>query len=92
MMNAEPHAMHRWLQQLLGDWTCESLADMGPGEPPAHSRGTEHVRALGSLWVLCEGTGSMPGGGGEARMLMTLGREKGMLLASWKKIYFMFLS
>lgn len=34
MMNPEPHAMHRWLQQLLGDWTCESLADMGPGEPP----------------------------------------------------------
>ena len=27
MMNPEPHAMHRWLQQLLGDWTCESLAD-----------------------------------------------------------------
>ena len=49
MMNPEPHAMHRWLQLLLGDWTCESLADMGPGEPPAHSRGTEHVRALGSL-------------------------------------------
>ena len=28
MMNPEPHAMHRWLQQLLGDWTCESLAQM----------------------------------------------------------------
>jgi len=62
MMNPEPHAMHRWLQQLLGDWTCESLADMGPGEPPAHSRGTEQVRALGGLWVLCDGAGSMPGG------------------------------
>ena len=75
MMNPEPHAMHRWLQQLLGDWTCESLADMGPGEPPAHSRGTEQVRALGGLWVLCDGAGSMPGGGGEARMLMTLGYD-----------------
>ena len=46
MMNPEPHAMHRWLQQLLGDWTCESLADMGPGEPPAQSRGTEQVLSL----------------------------------------------
>lgn len=79
MMNPEPHAMHRWLQQLLGDWTCDSLADMGPGEPPAHSRGTEHVRALGNLWVLCEGAGSMPGGGGEARMLMTLDTDQKVL-------------
>lgn len=42
MMNPEPHALHRWLHQLLGDWTCTSEADMGPGQPlsaaPAPSR------------------------------------------------------
>ena len=74
MMNPEPHAMHRWLQQLLGDWTTESHCDTGPGEPPQQSTGAEHVRALGDLWVVCEGTGTMPGGG-EARMLMTLGYD-----------------
>lgn len=37
MMNPEPQAQHRWLQQMLG-----------------------------------EGTGSMPGGGGDVRMLLTL--------------------
>lgn len=85
MMNPEPHAMHRWLQQLLGEWTSESHCDTGPGEPPQQSAGTEHVRALGDLWVLCEGTGTMPGGGGEARMLMTLGYdpEKNVFRGSW---------
>ena len=61
MMNPEPMAQHRWLHQLLGDWTCESTADMGPDAPPMQGTGTEHVRALGGLWVLGEGTGTMPG-------------------------------
>lgn len=74
MMNPEPHALHRWLHQLVGDWTCTSEADMGPGQPPERGTGTEQVRALGDYWVLCEGTGTMPGGG-EARMLMTLGYD-----------------
>ena len=81
MMNAEPHAMHRWLQQLIGDWTSDANCDAPPGESgesgqPAQeqSTGSEHVRALGDLWVLCEGTGTMPGGG-EAHMLMTLGYD-----------------
>lgn len=84
MMNPEPHAMHRWLQQLLGDWTCTSAGDACPGEPPHESTGTEHVRPLGDLWVLCEGTGTMPGGG-DARMLMTLGYdpEKSVFRGTW---------
>lgn len=84
MMNPEPHPMHRWLQQLLGDWTTESSCDTGPGEPPQQATGTEHVRALGDLWVLCEGTGTMPGGG-HARMLMTLGYdpEKNVFRGTW---------
>jgi len=84
MMNPEPHVMHRWLQQLLGDWVCDSTADMGPGQPSAQGTGTEHVRALGDLWVLCEGAGTMPGGG-DARMLMTLGfdPEKNAFVGTW---------
>ena len=85
MMHPEPHAMHRWLHQLLGRWTVTSTADMGPGQPPAQSSGSEEVRALGDLWVLCEGRGTMPGGGGEARMLMTLGfdPEKNVFIGTW---------
>ena len=84
MMNPEPHAMHRWLQQLLGDWNNESSCDMGPEQPAEQAKGTEHVRALGDLWVLCEGTGTMPGGG-DARMLMTLGYDpdKSVFRGTW---------
>lgn len=85
MMNTEPHAMHRWLQQLLGDWTSTSDCDMGPGQSAEKGSGTEHVRALGDLWVVMEGAGSLPGGGGEALMQMTLGYdpEKNVFLGTW---------
>lgn len=76
MKNPESHAMHHWLRQLLGDWTIESTAEMGPGQPPVQGTGTDHVRQLGELWILCEGTGSMPGSE-DAGMLMTLGFDPG---------------
>ena len=84
MMNPEPHAMHRWLQQLLGHWTSTSDCDPPPGEPAQQSVGAEHGRTLGDLWVILEGTGTMPGGG-EARMQMTLGYdpEKNVFLGTW---------
>ena len=74
MEAVKPTPEHEWLKQLLGDWTCESTCDAGHGEPPMTSTGTEHVRQLGDLWVLGEGSGSMPGGG-DARMLITLGYD-----------------
>lgn len=84
MMNPEPQAAHRWLQQLLGDWTCQSRCDMGPGEPPMQSSGTEQVRALGELWVILEGIGTMPGGD-ETRTQMALGYdpEKKAVIGTW---------
>ncbi|MDA8456520.1 DUF1579 domain-containing protein [Acidovorax sp. GBBC 3334] len=72
MQIPEPQEQHRWLHRLEGDWTVESTADMGPGQPPAHGTGTERVRRLGALWVVCEGEGGMPGGG-PAHVRMTLG-------------------
>jgi hypothetical protein len=69
-----PQSEHNWLQQLVGEWTFEAEAVMGPGEPPMKSTGTESVRSLGGLWVVCEGNGEMPGGG-EATMILTLGFE-----------------
>lgn len=73
MMPAEPQAEHRWLQKLVGDWTYTGEAQMAPDKPAEScGSGTESVRMLGDLWVLCEGKGQMPGGA-PAGMLMTLG-------------------
>jgi hypothetical protein len=73
-MQSEPAKQHQWLQQLVGNWTFESQALTGPDKPAETSRGSESVRSLGGLWVLCEGRGEMPGGG-MATMLMTLGYD-----------------
>jgi hypothetical protein len=48
----------------------------GPDQPTEKFVGTESVRALGELWVLCEGRSELPGGG-MATTLMTLGYESG---------------
>ena len=73
-MKAEPQQEHQWLQKLLGDWTFESEASMGPDQPPGKFQGTESVRTLGGLWVIGEGQGEMPGGG-TGHMIMTLGYD-----------------
>jgi hypothetical protein len=72
-MMAKPQKEHEWLQKLVGDWTMEAEASMGPDKPDEKTRGTESVRSLGGLWYLAEGQGEMPGG--PATMLMTLGYD-----------------
>jgi hypothetical protein len=74
MMKVEPQKEHQWLQKLIGQWTTEADCTMGPDQPPAKSKGTESVRSLGGLWVLCEGQGEMPGGDPHT-MMMTLGYD-----------------
>jgi hypothetical protein len=73
-MHAEPQKEHAWLQKLVGEWTTEAEAVMGPGKPPEKFTGTERVRPVGGLWVMCEGRGEMPGGGA-ATTVMTLGYD-----------------
>jgi hypothetical protein len=73
-MNTEPQNEHKWLQKLVGEWTYESECSMGSDKPPEKFKGSESVRSLGDLWVLCEGRGEMPGGG-MATTLMTLGYD-----------------
>jgi len=70
----EPQEQHRWLQRLVGEWTFEGEASMGPGQPPEKFTGTESVRSLGGLWILAEGQGECPGGGA-ATTMMTLGYD-----------------
>jgi hypothetical protein len=74
MKVAEPQKEHRWLQQLVGEWTFEAEAMAGPGEPPTKSTGTESVRSLGGLWTVAESEGEMPGGG-TSTAIMTLGYD-----------------
>ncbi|GAB4382238.1 MAG: DUF1579 domain-containing protein [Elainellaceae cyanobacterium] len=73
-MPAQPRQEHQWLQKLVGEWTYEIEALMGPDQPPVKSTGTETVRSLGGLWILAEGQGEM-GGCGPATTLMTLGYD-----------------
>jgi uncharacterized protein YndB with AHSA1/START domain len=72
--HAQPQKEHKWLDKLVGTWTYEAECIMGPGQPPVKCTGTDSVRSLGGLWVLCEGEGEMPGGG-KAKTLMTLGYD-----------------
>jgi hypothetical protein len=74
MHKPEPQKEHQWLQRLLGNWTFEGDATMGPDQPPMKFSGTERVRALGDVWVIAEGEGAMPGGGSSSSM-MTLGYD-----------------
>jgi hypothetical protein len=74
IMNSAPQKEHRWLQQLVGEWTSEAEAMMEPGKPPETFKGTESVRSLGDLWTLAEGQCEMPGGGA-GTTLMTLGYD-----------------
>ena len=73
-MKAEPQQEHRWLERLVGEWTYQSEALMGPDQPPIKSQGTETVRSIGAVWVQCEGKGEMPGGG-PTTTLITLGYD-----------------
>jgi hypothetical protein len=73
-MHAEPQKEHQWLQKLAGEWTSEAEASMGPDQPPQKFTGTDSVRSLGGLWMMCEGRGEMPGGGA-ATTVMTLGYD-----------------
>jgi polyisoprenoid-binding protein YceI len=83
-MKTEPQKEHQWLQKLVGDWTFEGEASMGPDQPCTKSTGTESVRSIGGLWFLAEGQGEMPGGG-PATMLMTLGYDpqKKRFVGTW---------
>jgi hypothetical protein len=83
-MNTEPQKEHEWLQKLVGEWTYEFEAACEAGKPAEKATGSESVRSLGRLWVLCEGRGEMPGGG-MATMLMTLGYDpqKKQFVGTW---------
>lgn len=74
MMPAQPQKEHDWLQKMIGEWTYESEANMGPDQPSQTFSGSETVRSLGGLWVIAEGEGAMCSGG-TMTSIMTLGYD-----------------
>ena len=70
----EPQEQHEWLQKLVGEWDVEFEMPPAPGQAPEKSTGTESVRSLAGLWVLCEGQSAMPDGSA-ATTIMTLGYD-----------------
>jgi hypothetical protein len=83
-MQVEVQKEHRWLHKLVGEWTSESECQTAPDQPTQTLRGTESVRTIGDIWVQCEGSGEMPGGG-KATMVMTLGYDshKQRFVGTW---------
>jgi hypothetical protein len=75
MMNPEPRPEHRWLHRMVGEWRATMECPGGPGQPASKAESVEGVRSLGGLWVVAEGRGEMPGGGGPATTILTLGYD-----------------
>ena len=62
-------AEHKWLQQMIGEWTYEEEASAGK-EAPCMS-GVEVVKPIGHFWTLSEGRGKM--GESDGVFVVTLG-------------------
>ena len=63
---------HAWLQRIVGEWTGEGTAEMGPGQPTQTFNVEESVRPIGDVWIQGEGRGKMPDGT-PSTTLVTLG-------------------
>jgi hypothetical protein len=73
-MSTDLREEHRWLERLVGDWSFEAGRLAEPGTAAARQTGTEHVRSLGGVWIVCEARSDTAAGGTEAS-LMTLGYD-----------------
>jgi len=69
---------HKWLHQLVGQWTMQS-------DDPQHPMGgIEEVRHLGELWIIGEGQTAMPDGTpGALRVTIGYDPEKGKFVGHW---------
>jgi hypothetical protein len=64
---------HRWLQQLVGEWSCTMETFMDPDAEPERFESQEQVRSLGDVWILAEGEADF--GGMSFRSILTLGYD-----------------
>lgn len=63
---------HRWLQQLIGEWTYETEAE---GTSEKKATGTEVVKPIGEYWIVAEGQGEMHCQKGLTTTVMSLGYD-----------------
>lgn len=63
MPKVEPQKEHQWLTKLTGEWTFEGNCVTGPETPTETFSGTETISAIGEIWVVGVGEGSVPGAG-----------------------------
>ena len=81
LVQFEPEKEHEWLKKLVGEWTYEVEATMGPEKPTEKFTGSESGRSIGGFWVQCEGRGRMCDAGdagdaaGTAITVLTLGYD-----------------
>lgn len=82
-MPPAPGEHHKWLEQLVGEWTVESEM-IPPGMDPIKSKGTDSVRSIGGRWIVAELTNEIPGLGA-MQAIMTLGydSEKSKYQGTW---------
>lgn len=73
-MPAKPRQEHDWLHQFVGEWNYEGECLMGPDQAPMKSTGTQSTTSFGGLWIVSDGTGTMPDGT-PAKTRMTLGYD-----------------
>ena len=74
---------HRWLRQLIGEWSYQAEAS-GPGQESTKSEGSETVRPVGDLWVLAEGEGRMPDGTlGKSLMMLGYDPDRDRYVGTW---------
>ena len=57
----EPTKEHRWLDNLVGEWSVEGEAHLEPGKPPVKFAGTERVRRVGGFWTTSDYSGEFLG-------------------------------
>ena len=78
-----PVKEHEWLQQFAGEWTSESKASMGPGQPEMECKGTMGAKKLGGFWLIADLKGEWQGT--QLHAIMTLGydTEKKAYVGTW---------
>lgn len=84
MKNIEPQKEHLWLLRMVGEWTAEGEAVMGPDQPPVKFSWTDTTRPIGQAWIVSEGDGKMPDGN-PSKTLLTLGYDpnKQRFVGTW---------
>lgn len=70
-MFAKPQEEHKWLDQLIGDWSFEHNCNMPDGNAST-AQGKMTCRSLGGMWLIAESNGDSPGGGTWSS-IMTIG-------------------